>query len=92
MPEKLLTIHEASNILGVTEGEIRALVERGVFPAYRIGGKFLRFRKEQIFAIRSEIHAEHIRRKPEEATPIKPRVTGEDFWTFSISMTFISSP
>ena len=55
MPEKLLTLEEASEVLGVPEGKLRAFVEKGELPAYKVGGQFLRFRKEQIEAIRSEI-------------------------------------
>lgn len=57
MPEKLLTIEEVSSLLGVTEERLRGLVEKGELPAYKIGGKFLRFRKEQVEAIMAEISA-----------------------------------
>ena len=55
MPEKLITLKEASEILGISEESVSALVEKGELPAYRIGGRFLRFRKEQIEAIQKEI-------------------------------------
>jgi len=55
MSEKLLTIKEISSYLNMSEGQIRKLVDEGVMPAYRIGGSFLRFRKEQIDAIKDEI-------------------------------------
>ncbi len=57
MPEKLLTIQEACGILGISIKDVKKLVARGDLPAYKIGGKFLRFRKEQIEAIKSEIAA-----------------------------------
>ena len=55
MPEKLLTIAEVAKYLGVSEEEVKRLVDTGEIPAYRIGDTFLRFRREQIDAIRSEI-------------------------------------
>lgn len=55
MPEKLLTIREVAEHLKVSEEEVKRLVDIGEIPAYRIGGSFLRFRKEQLDAIRSEI-------------------------------------
>ena len=55
MPEKLLTLKEASELLDISEDEVSAFVEKGELPAYRIGGRFLRFRQEQIEAIRREI-------------------------------------
>ncbi len=57
MPEKLLTLRELSEYLGVTEEKINELVRAGVISAYRLGGELLRFRKDQIDAIRSEIDA-----------------------------------
>lgn len=55
MSEKLIDIREAARYLGVSEEEVKRLVDIGEVPAYKIGGTFLRFRKEQIDAIRSEI-------------------------------------
>ncbi len=46
--EKLLTVREAAVILGVSEKEVIDLAENGVIPAYKIGGVYLRFKKEQI--------------------------------------------
>ncbi len=57
MPDKLYTIEEAAVVLGVSEDRIKKLVENGNLPAYKIGGRFLRFRKEQVEAVRYEIHA-----------------------------------
>jgi len=55
MPEKLLSIKEVAEYLHLSEEEIKRLVDAGEIPAYKIGDTFLRFRKEQIDAIRSEI-------------------------------------
>ena len=55
MPEKLLTIGEVAEYLKISEEEVKRLVDIGEIPAYRIGGSFLRFRKEQIDGIRPEI-------------------------------------
>lgn len=55
MPEKLLTLQELSSYISVSESRIMSLVDEGVISAYRVGGEFLRFRKEQIDAIYSEI-------------------------------------
>jgi len=57
MPEKLMTVPELAEYLGLSEERIRGLVENRVISAYRIGGELLRFRREQIDAIRSEIDA-----------------------------------
>ena len=57
MPEKLLTLQELSEYLQVSEEKIISLVDKRVISAYRIGGELLRFRREQIEAIRAEIDA-----------------------------------
>lgn len=49
MPEeKLLTIRDVSLILGISEKEVIDLAESGRIPAYKIGGVFLRFKRQQI--------------------------------------------
>ena len=55
MPEKLMTIREVADYLQMTEEEVKRLVDEGEIMAYKIGGSFLRFRKEQIDAVKTEI-------------------------------------
>jgi excisionase family DNA binding protein len=55
MPEKLMTIKEVARHLNISEDEVKRLVDIGEIPAYRIGGSFLRFRKEQLDAIRDDV-------------------------------------
>ena len=57
MPEKLITVEEAAALLGIPRTKIQEFVASGELPAYKIGGKFIRFRKEQVEAIRQEILA-----------------------------------
>ncbi|MFH1878144.1 MAG: helix-turn-helix domain-containing protein [Candidatus Omnitrophota bacterium] len=55
MPEKMMTLEELSYYLGIKEDKIISLVEDKIIAAYKIGGELLRFRKEQIDAIRAEL-------------------------------------
>jgi excisionase family DNA binding protein len=55
MPEHLLNIREVAAYLGVSEEEVKRLVDIGEMPAYKIGDSFLRFRKEQVDAVKAEI-------------------------------------
>ncbi|MFH1411067.1 MAG: helix-turn-helix domain-containing protein [Candidatus Omnitrophota bacterium] len=57
MSEKLLTLKELSEYLGLREERVIDLVDKKVITAYQLGGELLRFRKEQIDAIRSEIES-----------------------------------
>jgi len=50
--EKLLTIREVSMFLGISEKEVIDLAELGTIPAYKVGGVYLRFKKDQIEAYR----------------------------------------
>ncbi|HPM42915.1 MAG TPA: helix-turn-helix domain-containing protein [Candidatus Omnitrophota bacterium] len=55
MPEKLMTIRDVAEYLQISEDEVKRLVDDGEIMAYKIGGTFLRFRKEQIDAVKAEI-------------------------------------
>lgn len=46
--EKLLTVREVASYLGISEKEVMELAEIGSIPAYKVGGVYLRFKKEQI--------------------------------------------
>lgn len=46
--EKLLTVRDVSLILGISEKEVLNLAENGVVPAYKVGGLYLRFKRDQI--------------------------------------------
>jgi excisionase family DNA binding protein len=66
MPEKLLNIKEVAEYLRLSEEEVKRLVDIGEIPAYKIGGSFLRFRKEQIDGVKGEIK-EVEEKEPEHA-------------------------
>ncbi|MFA6350096.1 MAG: helix-turn-helix domain-containing protein [Candidatus Omnitrophota bacterium] len=53
--EKLLTIRDVAVALGVSEKEVIDLAESGKIPAYKIGGIYLRFKKEQIDELRKSL-------------------------------------
>ena len=46
--EKLLTVREVSLILAVSEKEVLDLAESAALPAYKVGGVYLRFKREQV--------------------------------------------
>ena len=68
MPEKLMSIKEVADYLKISEEEVKRLVDIGEIPAYRIGDTFLRFRKEQIDAIKSDV-SEIEEKEPDHAKP-----------------------
>lgn len=72
MPKRLLTISEVAERLSMTEEEVKRLVDVGEIPAYRIGNTFLRFRREQIDAIRREIDDVEDANPDREKVYVKP--------------------
>ena len=82
MPEKLMTIKEVADFLKISEEEVKRLVDIGEIPAYRIGDTFLRFRKEQLDAVRTEV-SKIEEEEPQHAKPVlniwgKPKHTYTD--------------
>jgi len=46
--EKLLTVREVSLLLGISEKDVLDFAQSGKIPAYKVGGTYLRFKREQI--------------------------------------------
>jgi len=46
--DKLLTIRDAALILGISEQAVIDLAESSELPAYKVGGVYLRFKREQL--------------------------------------------
>ena len=54
MSEKLLNIKEVSDYLGISQEDLRKLVDKGEIPAYRLGGTILRFRRDQLDQVKAK--------------------------------------
>jgi len=79
--EKLLTVRDVSIILGVSEKEVMDLAENGTIPAYKIGGVYLRFKREQIQQFKNSSHEFALRSHSHASYSIKDRVN--DFFYFN---------
>ncbi len=53
--EKLWTTAEVAEYLGVQEIDVEQLVRQGKLTAYKLGGQFLRFRPDQVEALKNQI-------------------------------------
>ena len=53
--EKLWTTSEAARCLGVEEREIDRLIRDGKLTGYKLAGQFLRFRPDQVKALRAQL-------------------------------------
>lgn len=69
--EKLLTVREVAIILGVSEKEIMNLAEKGELPAYKVGGVYVRFKKEQVASFKKKLQVS------------SPSVSAETKYSFS---------
>lgn len=48
----LLNLKEAASILGIHEKRLKELVERKIIPAYMVADQLLRFKKEEVEALK----------------------------------------
>lgn len=85
-----MTIRAAANYLNITEKEIIELAEEGVIPAYKVGGVYLRFKKEQLDLIKHKV-------KPNQSLVsiegtllerVRDFVHHNDFYIFSLVIIF----
>src|SRR3990167_1755704 len=53
--EKLWTTAEVAEFLGVHEVDVEQLVREGQLTGYKLGGQFLRFRPDQVEALKRKL-------------------------------------
>ena len=70
--EKLWTTNEVAQYLGITELDVEQLVQQGKLTGYKLGGQFLRFRPEQVQALKGTIAF--------RPSPGKPAWRRQDAW------------
>jgi len=80
--EKLLTIRDVANILTISEKEVIELSENGAIPAYKIGGVYLRFKRQQVDEYRKKHPSQH-KEKPGEKKNYSYADKARDFFYFN---------
>jgi excisionase family DNA binding protein len=75
----MLSIEEVKNFLEVDHSEIEKYLKAGKLHAYKIGGTYLRFRKEEVLTLRSELLPKKGRSKPKKSFVSAV----SDFWSFN---------
>jgi len=78
--EKLLTVREVSILLNISEKEVMDLAQAGVIPAYKVGGVFLRFRKDQIYDYQKSAHPSLAKTNLRSPTSLQDKIS--DFFYF----------
>ena len=76
-----MNIKEVAAYLGVSEDEVKRLVDIGEMPAYKIGDSFLRFRREQIDAVKQEIS--DVEKKDPDRVEVKLDAGGKPTHTYT---------
>ncbi|RJO63880.1 MAG: DNA-binding protein [Candidatus Omnitrophota bacterium] len=88
MEEKLLTVRDVASFLGVSEKEVLDLAEDGSIPAYKVGGLYLRFRREQVEDFKRKHNLISHTDRALAQTSIKDRIADffyfNDFYLFSV--------
>ena len=90
MTGKLLTIRDVASYLNITEKEVIELAERGAIPAYKVGGVYLRFKKDQIDQVKDRIKPNQTLVSIEGTVPerVWDFVYHYDFYIFSLIIIF----
>ena len=57
--EKLWTTAEVARFLGIRDIDVEQLVREGRLTGYKLGGQFLRFRPDQVEAVKATMHFRH---------------------------------
>lgn len=79
--ERLLTVRDASIMLGISEKEVLDLAEVGALPAYKVGGVYLRFKHEQVDEFRKKFRPAQLKIHPEKTESSADRL--RDFLYFN---------
>ncbi len=74
----LLTAEEVKSFLKVDQPAFDKFVKDGKIHAYKIGGTYLRFRKEDVLTLRAQITP---RKSPRDGVSLANRIG--DFWRFN---------
>lgn len=79
--EKLLTVREVSLLLHISEKEVMNLAETGAIPAYKVGGVYLRFKREQVLGYQKLAQPPSLKAEPGPKSPFHDKLS--DFFYFN---------
>lgn len=80
--EKLWTTEEVARFLGIHDVDVEVLVRQGKLTGYKLGGQFLRFRPEQVQALKGTIRFRPNAAKRQAARKDSVRIQVRDFLYF----------
>ena len=74
----MLTLEEVKNFLQVGQDDVEGLLSNGRLHAYKIGGSYIRFRKEEVMNLRQEIQPARLKSEPQSVL-----ARAAEFWRFN---------
>jgi excisionase family DNA binding protein len=74
----MLSLEEVKSFLELTQDDLEKYLKAGKLRAYKIGGTYIRFRKEEVLNLRSEL-----RPKKSKNAPGTGAGKVADFWRFN---------
>lgn len=72
----LLSPEEVKRFLEIEEPDLQQFVQRGKLHAYKLGGAYLRFRKEEVLTLRQEL-------TPDKKVSVSWLGRVRNFWRFN---------
>ncbi len=78
--EKMLTVRDVAIMLSISEKDVLDLTENGTIPGYKIGGLYLRFKKEQVEQYKKNQHHLHPHAVKQEGAGLGSKIS--DFFYF----------
>ncbi|MFA5159080.1 MAG: helix-turn-helix domain-containing protein [Candidatus Omnitrophota bacterium] len=75
----MLTLDEVKNFLGVEQQVVEKFIQDGVLHAYKIGGVYIRFRKEEVLGLKYDVLLK--KKKTGASGSFRQRLL--DFWRFN---------
>lgn len=74
----MLTPEEVKSFLEITQDDLQKYAKQGKLPSYKIGGTYIRYRKEDVLNLRTEL-------LPKRVKQSKPSLLSRlgDFWRFN---------
>lgn len=89
----MLTVRDVASLLSVSEKDVLDLAESGAIPGYKVGGVYLRFKKEQVEQYKKDHGHLHSKAAKEQPAGIKSGILDffyfNDFYIFSITLIII---
>ena len=77
----LLTVREVSLLLNISEKEVMDLAESGAIPAYKVGGVYLRFKREQVLGYQKLSRPFSVKTHPIQKRTLQDKLS--DFFYFN---------